>query len=489
MGKPGNKDRNKNIKKDNKIDKDLVEKSSKLTSKKADTKAEQKANKKAEKQAEKAAKKEKHKKHNKKKNNSLKWDKLDNTAQLFPVIAREGMSNVYRVSVLLKEEIDGETLQTALEKVLPHFDIFTMTLKSGLFWHYFEENESELPKIKEENDYPCMFINPHANNNYHFRMSYYKNRINLEVFHALTDGNGAINFLKEITYQYIRLKHPEITGKVRNSLSSETSLNAEDSYINNYKKKEKKTYKTKRSVILKGEKLTANQLAVTHGMMSIQEIKATAKSYGVTINQYLVGVYTWAIYKSYLKGLPSKHPVVTAVPVNLRPYFESETNKNFFVVVSAIFEPTKSEYTFEEVLSIVAESLREQVTKENLEKLFSYNVSNEMNYLLRAVPLFLKNIAIRQVYNASAKANTTTVTNLGIIKTSDPYSEYIERFHAILAMSKGQNMKMTVISYEDTLTLTFSASVIVENIQKIFFRKLTEDGIGVTIETNGVYYE
>ena len=130
-----------------------------------------------------------------------------------------------------------------------------------------------------------------------------------------------------------------------------------------------------------------------------------------------------------------------------------------------------------------------RVTKENLEKLFSYNVSNEMNYLLRAVPLFLKNIAIRQVYNASAKANTTTVTNLGIIKTSDPYSEYIERFHAILAMSKGQNMKMTVISYEDTLTLTFSASVIVENIQKIFFRKLTEDGIGVTIETNGVYYE
>lgn len=424
-----------------------------------------------------------------KREKNLKWDKLDNTAQLFPVIAREGMSNVYRVSVLLREEIDGNALQLALEKVLPHFRNFQMTLKKGIFWHYFEENEKELPRVVEENTYPCLYINPYANNNYLFRMSYYKNRINLEVFHVLTDGNGAINFLKEITYQYIRLKHPELTGRVRDSLISETSLNGEDSYINNYKKKEKKSYKTKRAVIIRGERLTANQLAVMHGIAPIADMKRVAKGYGVTINQYIVAVYTWAIYKSYLKGKQSKKPITTCVPVNLRPYFESETNKNFFVVVSAVFEPTRETYTFEEVLEIVAGSLRDQINKENLERLFSYNVSNEVNVLLRAIPLFLKNIAMKQVYNASAKANTTTVTNLGIIKTSEPYSEYIDRFHAILSMSKGQNMKMTVLSYDDMLTMTFSSNVLVDNIQKTFFRKLTEDGVDMTIETNGVYYE
>ena len=425
----------------------------------------------------------------KKRDKNLKWDKLDNTAQLFPVIAREGMSNVYRVSVLLKEDIDGTALQLALEKVLPHFDIFRMTLKKGIFWHYFEENKRPAPRVMEESEYPCLFINPYENNHYFFRMSYYGNRINLEVFHAITDGNGALNFLKEITYQYIRLKHPELTGKVKDTLMSETSLDAEDSYLSNYKKKEPKTYKTKRAVIMKGEKLAANQLAITHGIMPIADIKAAAKSYGVTINQYLVGVYTWAIYKSYLNGKQSDKPITTCVPVNLRPYFESDTNKNFFVVVSAVFEPTEPSYTFEEVLQIVTNSLKEQITKENLEKLFSYNVSNEMNVLLRAIPLFLKNIAMKQVYNASAKANTTTITNLGILKTSDPYSVYIERFQAILSMSKGQNMKMTVISYEDKLTLTFSAGIILSNVQKTFFRKLSEDGIDVTIETNGVYYE
>ena len=424
-----------------------------------------------------------------KRNHNLKYDKLDNTAQLFPVIAREGMSNVYRVSVLLKEEIDGTALQIALEKVLPYFDVFRCTMKNGVFWYYFEENKNEPPKVKEEYTYPCMYINPYSNNNYLFRLTYYKNRINLEVFHALTDGNGALTFLKEITYQYIRIKHSELSDKVKNTLASETSLDIEDSYLSNYKKKEKKTYKTAKAVIIKGEKLPINQFAIIHGTVKIDDIKKVAKSYGVTINQYIVGTYIWAIYKSYLKGRTSEKPITVAVPVNLRPYFGSDTNKNFFVVITAEFKPEKEEYTYEEIMEITKKSLADQTTKENLEKLFSYNVSNEMNLVLRAVPLFLKKIAIRHVYNASAKANTTTVTNLGIIKTSEPYTQYIDRFQATLSMSKGQNVKMTVCSFVDSLTMTFSASVRDHNIQRMFFRKLTEGGIDVTIETNGVYYE
>ncbi len=422
-------------------------------------------------------------------NHNLKWDKLDNTAQLFPVIAREGMSNVYRVAVRLKEPVDGTILQVAMEKVLPHFDVFRCTMRIGIFWYYFEENVNPAPKVKEEHTYPCMFINPYSNNNYLFRLSYYGNRINLEVFHALTDGNGALTFLKEITYEYIRLKHPELGSTVRNSLEVETSLDTSDSYISNYKKKQKKTYKTQRAVMIKGDKLPINQFAIVHGTVFIDEIKAVAKAYGVTINQYIVGAYTWAIYRSYLNGRRSEKPITTAVPVNLRPYFASDTNKNFFVVVSAVFVPEKDNYTFEEVLEITTKSLKEQINKENLEKLFSYNVSNEMNIVLRAVPLFLKRIAIRQVFNASAKANTTTVTNLGVIKTADSYSDYINGFEAVLSMSKGQNIKMTVTSFKDKLTMTFSSSLRESEIQKTFFRKLSEDKMNITIETNGVYYE
>ncbi len=46
-----------------------------------------------------------------------KWDKLDNTAHLFPVIAGDDMTNVYRISVVLKEPVIGSTLQRALDMV------------------------------------------------------------------------------------------------------------------------------------------------------------------------------------------------------------------------------------------------------------------------------------------------------------------------------------------------------------------------------------
>ena len=178
-----------------------------------------------------------------------------------------------------------------------------------------------------------------------------------------------------------------------------------------------------------------------------------------------------------------------AVPVNLRPYFNSITTKNFFVMVSAEFHPVKDEYTFEEVLSIVRESLKSQINREHLEKLFSYNVSNEKNLAARAVPLFLKNLAMRYVYTMSALANTATVTNIGNISVAEEYKPYVEMFHAFLAMSKGQHLKGTICSYGDTLVFTFSFDLVDPSVQRGFFRRLTEDGLEIEIESNGVLYE
>lgn len=158
-------------------------------------------------------------------------------------------------------------------------------------------------------------------------------------------------------------------------------------------------------------------------------------------------------------------------------------------MVSAEFFPEKEDYTFSEVLNITKESLRKQINKEHLENLFSYNVSNEKNLAARAVPLLIKNLAIRYVYTKSALANTTTVTNIGNIHVADAYKPYIQMFGAFLAMSKGQSLKGTICSYEDKLIFSFSSVLSDPSVQRGFFRKLSEDGLKVRIESNGVYYE
>lgn len=431
------------------------------------------------------------KSENKKKlrNDQLAWDKLDNTANLFPVIATENMSNVYRISVTLTEEVDRILLQEALDRILPQFMVFRMRLRMGMFWYYFEENTRPAPIVREEYSSPGAYIDKSRNNHYMFRVTYYKCRINLEVFHALTDGSGGIIFLKELVYQYLRLKHPEILEVEKDKISPGIFLDQEDSYVKNFKKGHSKVYTSERALTLSGERLPKGEMGVIHGYMPVSQLKTVAKKYGVTINQYLVGVFVYSIYKEYLKEQPSKFPINCCVPVNLRPYYDSHTMKNFFAMVSAVFKPEKEHYSLEEVIGIIAGHLREQITPENLDNIMSYNVSNEQNWILRAVPLVIKNAVMRQVYGISAKATSATITNIGNIELREPYQKYVEHFYTTLSMSKGQNIKGGICSYNGILTFTFSSILLDVSIPKRFFQLIAKEGVTVAIETNGAYYE
>ena len=109
-------------------------------------------NKKEEKRLEKKVKKQEIKETSRR---QLRWDKLDNTALIFPVIAGEGMTNTYRMSVELNEEVQPELLQKALDIVLPKFNVFNVRLRIGVFWYFFEENN----KLKEFMEVRLEYLN------------------------------------------------------------------------------------------------------------------------------------------------------------------------------------------------------------------------------------------------------------------------------------------------------------------------------------------
>lgn len=420
------------------------------------------------------------------KKHKLAWAKLDNTALLFPAIVSRDMSNVYRIAVTLKEDISEVLLQQAVDMVLPDFIAFRMNMKKGLFWYYLEENDRPAPKVVEENSYPGTYINKSKNNHYLFRVTYYKKRINLEVFHALTDGYGGLLFLKELIYQYLRLAHPDELASEKNRLSEGLVLDMEDSYVKNFKNPQSRSeaYRAKKSVIIKGERLAKGEIGVMHGYLPLDQIKKAAKKHGITINQYMVGVFVYSIYKEYLKGDVSDRPINCCVPVDLRGFYESNTIKNFFAMVMARFQPEKDEYSLDEVLEIVSTSLKEQITKENLDKILSYNVSNEQNIFLRPIPLFIKNIAIRSVYHSTVDATTATFTNIGDVKLREPYDKYVEHIYAMLAMSRGQELKGALVCCNGTLIVTFTTRFADTSIQKRFFRTISSDGVQVCVETN-----
>ncbi len=430
------------------------------------------------------------KRQKKQRKQNIKWDRLDNTAHVFPVVAGENMTNVYRVSVTLKEEIDRDVLQEALGIVLPKFPMFNIRLRTGVFWYYFEENGKPVPKVEEENQFPCRYIHGGKNNSYLFRVTYYGFRINLEVFHAVTDGMGALTFLKELVCQYIAIKHNFVIEDESDYLSKDVSLSKEDGFLKNYREAKKKCYKSGRAYTIKGEKLLPGEFGVIHGHMNVKQLKVLAEKYEVTLNELLVATFLYAIYHEKLDGKIEKKPIRVAVPVNLRGLFQSNTMKNFFAVVSAeMYADTKEGYTFAQVLEKTKNSLREQITKEHLEDIFSYNVSNEKVWIARAVPLPIKNFCIKMVYNGTALANTTTMTNIGNQKLPEEYMEYVDFFYGLLAMSKGQFLKGTICSTRNDMVVSFSSILADTGIQKCFFSILSAEGVEVSIETNGVYNE
>ncbi len=94
-----------------------------------------------------------------------------------------------------------------------------------------------------------------------------------------------------------------------------------------------------------------------------------------------------------------------------------------------------------------------------------------------------------RIYNKTALANTTTITNIGNITVAEDYEPYIDMFYSYLSFSKGQMLKATINSYKDTLVYTYSSAFTDTTIQKGVFRQIASDGVPVRIETNGVYYE
>ncbi|MDL2295169.1 hypothetical protein LJC60_11245, partial [Ruminococcaceae bacterium OttesenSCG-928-D13] len=323
-----------------------------------------------------------------------RWHRLDNTANLFPVITSKRGSNVYRLSIDLTEPVAPELLQQALERVLPWFDAFRVRMRRGLFWFYLDAN-NHIPQVKEEDDYPCQAVNPTQNEEFLFRVTYYESKVNLEVYHVLSDGAGALQFFQAICCQYLMLAHPAAFSAEdrQRHWFAEHAANTEDGYVQNYTPTKKATFKLGRAYRLKGERDALARLSVIHAHIPVKEILAHCRGLDVSLTQYLTAVIGWAMYTQQLNGRPPKHPVNIFLPVNLRSLFESNTTLNFFSNVYITLKFDEQPMTFETLLAEVKRQFEEKISRQSMLEKISYTVGSGYSLLIRMVPLPLKNLA------------------------------------------------------------------------------------------------
>lgn len=308
----------------------------------------------------------------------------------------------------------------------------------------------------------------------------------MEVFHAVTDGLGAVNFLLALVYRYLDLMRDDRTGRpARQKISSDVSMNVEDSYVRNYRDVARKKYSTQKAFHLQGETLPLDGESVLHGYVNLTELKQAGKRYGVSITKFMAAALIWAIYREYEEAQEGNRSIGISLPINLRAFFDSETMANFFAVTLLEFTCDGRSHTFEEVVEAVNRQMNEKITKEKLEETISYNVSNEKKWYLRIAPLFMKWGALNVIFRRNDKAYTMTLSNIGPVKVEKEYEDEIDQFHLMIGVSKRQPMKCAVCAYKEHVVVTFTSVFQDTRLQDRFFGFLKEEGVTVETESNG----
>lgn len=419
----------------------------------------------------------------------LRWMKLDNAAKIYPAARTRSWSNVFRLSADLKEDIDVSVMQTALDVTVRRFPSIAVRLCKGAFWYYLEEIHSA-PAVEDELAYPVAGMGVKDLRKCALRARVYKNRVACEFFHSLTDGNGGLLFLKTLLAEYLEQKHgikiPYTCGVLdRRQEPDEAEL--EDSFLKysgnvSFSRNEPDAYR------LRG---TKEEGEIKHALtftMSTSRVHSAAKSYNVSITAFLCAALMQAIIEIQEKKVPNikkRKQVKILLPVNLRKLFGSVTLRNFVLYITPSVDPQMGDYTFEEICRTVYHQMGMEITPKRMCARFTTNVNSEKYFIIKIMPLFIKNFVMKMVFNAvGERKSCLTLSNLGLAQIPEEMKPYVERFDFVLSPPASTPYNAGVISYGDDMILTFTRNTKEPELEAHFTSVMKRLGIDMKVESN-----
>ncbi len=414
--------------------------------------------------------------------NPVEWIRLDNAAKIFPPTSNEKDTKVFRFVCEMRDEVDKGILQEALEATMVLFPFYRSVLRRGVFWYYFEKSELK-PVVTEEHKLPCSMLYHPNRRNLLFEVTYYKKRINLEVFHALTDGTGALGFLKTLLYYYITKRYGEdFTDKLPNlDYDASITQKMDDSFLKHYSGNQKpKRIKLVKAYHILGRRPIDNRIKIIEGEMPVKEVIELAHRYQCTLTVYLTALFIRSIYQE-MPVRSRKYPVVLSVPVNLRTYFPSVTARNFFGTISIRYHFGESSDKLEDIIEAVKSGFEKELTEDRLREHMNRLSALEHNAFMRVVPLAAKDWVLRFAKYLSDRTITATLSNVGKIAITEELSPYINMLNCFTSVKRPQ---IAICSFRDTLVVSFASPFVGTDVQKNFYRILAQEGVSISITSN-----
>ncbi len=445
-----------------------------------------------------------------------RWVRLDNASNIFLAARNDTDTKVFRLSARVAGPVKPAVLQKALDKTFEQYVLYHSVLRRGIFWYYLEQSELK-PKVQLETAPPCAQIYHYDRRELLFRVLYHADRIHLEVFHALSDGTGAMGFFQDLLTEYLSLRYPEVYGNVDSLDSERLQKQMEDSFAHYFRKTRqlnfaeaaqsslqtvtkvgkkaahwfKSTYspvpvgRKKNVYRVRGEKTPDNRMHAIELEMPVKEVLALSRKEKVSLTIYLTALFVEATQQT---APPSATPrtITVSVPVNLRQFFPSRTSRNFFSTTHLAYTYGEKKDTLSHVCQTFQDQLQRQISPDSLETRLNRLISYELNPLARIVIRPLKDVLLKVINYFNNRNTSLAMSNLGRVELPQPVDGYVEQVYFQTAAVRPQ---FCMIGHGEHLTVTFTSPFVETAIQQRFVRMLTERGVSVTVAANKVTEE
>ena len=420
---------------------------------------------------------------------SLRWMPLDNAAKIYPAARTKQWTNVFRLSATLTGPVDAAVLQSALDVTVKRFPSMAARLRGGVFWYYLQELE-QAPNLHPEQSCPLTRMSREELRRCALRVICWENRIAVEFFHSLTDGNGGLVFLKTLLAEYLEQKYglavPAEQGVLdRRETPSPEEL--EDSFLKydapvNASRKESDAWRLTGTPVPDGFRhLTCFRFPVSQALNK-------AHGHGVSLTAFLAAALMEALLELQAEQVPNRRrrkPIKVLIPVNLRKLFPSKTLRNFAMYTIPEVDPKLGDYDFGELCSIVHHRMGLDVNPKRMGTMIATNVNSERYMAVRVMPLFLKNLVMKAVFDAvGERKSCLSLSNLGAVEVPAVMKPYIQRLDFILGVQATSPHNVGVVSWNGTVYVNFIRNIQESGLERKFFQSLQRQGVDVTVESN-----
>ena len=125
------------------------------------------------------------------------------------------------------------------------------------------------------------------------------------------------------------------------------------------------------------------------------------------------------------------------------------------------------------------------INPKQMSRMIATNVSSERMMVVRAMPLPIKNLVMKAVFNAVGERKSfMSLSNLGAVQLPEEMKPYVRRMDMILGVQAAAPHNCGVVSYGDTLYLNFIRNIKEADLESHFYQVLRDLGLSVTVESN-----